>query len=297
MPVYNGENFIQEAIDSILCQDFEDFELVISDNCSTDNTQEICRSYSDKDKRVRYILQENNLGAAPNFNYLFEISNSPFFKWAAHDDILEPSYFRKCIEALKNRPNCVLCTSYSKTIDNKGELVRHYDACKTFDQPQPHQRFAELVRFHKHPFYEIFGIIRSSALQGSYLIPYFSGGDGVLLAQLSLRGEFAIIPEYLFLPRRHPDQSQQFTNNKRGYNEWFYAGNSGKVRMPHFEKLAAYFHAIRSSDLDFQTKIKCYSSLIKQTCTTWRPIRGDLRRAIEDTFHIYSYKIKNTITK
>src|SRR4051794_3298661 len=87
LPVYNGENFLAHAVDSILAQDFRDFELIISDNASTDRTAEICRGYAESDPRVRYVRFETNQGGSRNFCYVFELARGEYFKWAAHDDV------------------------------------------------------------------------------------------------------------------------------------------------------------------------------------------------------------------
>src|SRR5262245_582217 len=86
LPVYNGEKYLPNALSRLLEQDFEDFELIVSDNASTDGTQEICRSFAEKDRRVRYFRNETNIGLAANHNRTFELSQGELFKWAAHDD-------------------------------------------------------------------------------------------------------------------------------------------------------------------------------------------------------------------
>src|SRR4030081_743097 len=84
IPVYNGSNYLAAAIDSILAQSHGDFDLLISDNASTDGTEEICRAYAQKDRRIRYIRQQKNVGAATNYNMVVGMTDSPYFKWAAH---------------------------------------------------------------------------------------------------------------------------------------------------------------------------------------------------------------------
>jgi glycosyltransferase involved in cell wall biosynthesis len=86
MPVFNGEKFIREALDSLLAQTFTDFELIISDNASTDATETICREYEVRDERVRYVRQVENLGAAANFQFVLDEGRGEYFMWAAHDD-------------------------------------------------------------------------------------------------------------------------------------------------------------------------------------------------------------------
>ncbi len=117
LPVYNGENFIKDALDSILAQTFEDFELIISDNASTDGTQQICRQYTSKDQRIRYIRNDGNIGASKNFNQVFELSSGEYFKWIAHDDLCAPEFLERCVEVLDQDPSIVLCFARPKAID------------------------------------------------------------------------------------------------------------------------------------------------------------------------------------
>src|SRR5262249_45528439 len=98
LPVYNGAEYLADAITSILSQTFTDFELLISDNASDDATESICRGFADRDRRVKYVRQKTNIGAAANHNLLVGQSDSPYFKWAAHDDILEPRFLEVAVE-------------------------------------------------------------------------------------------------------------------------------------------------------------------------------------------------------
>ena len=92
LPVWNGEKYLACAITSILEQSFEDFELLIADNASTDRTAEIAREFCAKDPRVRYVRHASNIGAAGNFNYVFHETTGRYFKWAAYDDMLAPDF-------------------------------------------------------------------------------------------------------------------------------------------------------------------------------------------------------------
>lgn len=100
MPVYNGERYIRQALDSLLAQDYANFELIISDNVSTDGTQGICLEYAARDERIRYYRNETNLGALRNFNRVFELSSGKYFMWAAHDDVWNPAYVQEVLALL-----------------------------------------------------------------------------------------------------------------------------------------------------------------------------------------------------
>ncbi len=120
MPVFDGENFVGSAIASLLAQTFTDFELIISDNGSTDRTQEICNEYALRDTRIHYVRQTKNLGAIANFNSLVSRARGVYFKWAAHDDLCEPTYLERCVEILDRSPEIAWCHSDSDMIDSEG---------------------------------------------------------------------------------------------------------------------------------------------------------------------------------
>src|SRR5687767_6393032 len=96
LPVYNGQRYLHAALDSLLGQDFDDFELIIADNASTDETEAICREFAARDRRIRYHRNTANVGAVPNHNLVFELARGKYFKWAAHDDECHPGMLRSC---------------------------------------------------------------------------------------------------------------------------------------------------------------------------------------------------------
>jgi glycosyltransferase involved in cell wall biosynthesis len=145
MPVYNGEKYIEEAIESILAQTYIDFELIISDNASTDRTQEICQGYADHDERIRYYRNPTNLGAAPNYNRTFQLSSGEYFKWAEDDDLIATDFLVKCVEVLDQDPNIVLCFPIARVIDENGTILGDYEYKSDTSSPEPHIRFRNLV--------------------------------------------------------------------------------------------------------------------------------------------------------
>ncbi len=120
MPVFNGEKFLAEAIESILAQSFRDFELIISDNASSDRTEEMCRAFAARDERIRYFRQPVNQGAAWNHNFVFNQSSAGYFKWQCHDDLCDPTFIEKCVAVLDREPLAALCYSQFLRIDELG---------------------------------------------------------------------------------------------------------------------------------------------------------------------------------
>lgn len=206
MPVYNGANFIAEAIESLLVQTFTDFELIISDNGSTDDTESICRSFVKRDPRVRYFRSDCNRGAAWNYNRTFELSHGTYFKWAGHDDICAPQFLERCINTFNEAdPATVLCYPQTLFIDASGEVIEHYEDNLDLRFEGPIRRLKHVLKYLGR-CNSVFGLIRSNALGKTRLISDFVASDKTLLYELALLGQFREVPEHLFYRRFHADQ-------------------------------------------------------------------------------------------
>jgi glycosyltransferase involved in cell wall biosynthesis len=216
LPVYNGEKYIGEALGSILAQTYQNFELIISDNASTDKTEQICRAYATRDSRIRFYRNRRNLGAYKNFNRVFELSSSEYFKWAAYDDLLAPEFLQKCVSVLEKDPCIVLCHSKTVRIDEHGKLVGSYEHKMRIDSWKPHERFGDLIGIH-NPCWPIFGVMRARVLRMTPLFGNYIATDRNLLAEISLVGRMYEIPEYLFFRRDHTD----------AYTHTYYDGQHG----------------------------------------------------------------------
>lgn len=194
IPVYNAEKFICQALDSLLNQDYEHFELIISDNHSIDSTEEICLDYMARDKRIRYFRNEMNVGAIKNFNKVFEISQGEYFMWHAHDDFKEPSYISSCLKIMEKNPNVILCCT-DALLAEKGGYGRLQDNFSTIGM-SPNRRFRKIL--WNNSCASIYGLIRSRVLRKTGLFRNVIGPDNLLLAELSLMGEFLQLPLVLF---------------------------------------------------------------------------------------------------
>ena len=111
IPVHNGEKFIQKKLDSLLKQTHTNFEIIISDNASTDSTATICKDYQKKDSRIKYILQKRNLGVHKNYETLLENASGDYFLFAQVDNYFSATFLEKCAEILDSNPNVVGCIS------------------------------------------------------------------------------------------------------------------------------------------------------------------------------------------
>lgn len=206
LPVYNGEKYLQQAIDSILAQTYSDFELIISDNASTDRTQDICRAYIVQDKRIQYYRNTENLGLAANYNNAYSRAVGEYFKWAAHDDLVAPAFMERCVDALDNNPAAVLAYSKAEIIDANGFHVVNHDPGPNLTSLGAHQRFRAFL-FSSYLAVQLSGLIRSSVLRKTGKYGKYPASDEVLLAELALYGPFVEIPDRLFCVRLHNDQT------------------------------------------------------------------------------------------
>jgi len=274
LPVHNGENFVREALDSILNQTYTNFELVISDNASSDMTEQICREYAATDKRIRYFRQETNIGAAPNHNFVFQQSKGEYFKWASHDDVLMPTFLEKCVNFLEQNPSYVLASTKVKVCDAQMNFIENYDYDLKTDSDHITKRFKYQIRGHQ--CYEVFGVIRRDALLRTPLVGSYFAGDAVLLLRLVLLGPIHEIPEYLFLSRRHPNQSEQYRFDVRKWSEWFDSSHRDRKLLPYWKLLSEYFKTLGMYPLTWRQRTICFGYILYWMMQRRRHLERDI---------------------
>jgi glycosyltransferase involved in cell wall biosynthesis len=248
IPVYNGENYLERAIQSVLSQTFQDFEIILSDNGSTDKTQEICERYASQDARIKYFRHQVNQGATWNFNFAFGKAAGDYFNWLAHDDELAPDYLEKCVSLLEADRDAVLCFSKVQIIDENSRPVDVFDVELRTDSKNTSHRFYDLLMVW-HDCLPIFGLIRSSALRKTPLIGTYGLGDAILLARLGLLGPFIKIPAVLFRSRRHALQSNKQFNiwvDHHAYDRWFVNRPQQRFYLPQWEALLDLVSMVRT---------------------------------------------------
>jgi glycosyltransferase involved in cell wall biosynthesis len=214
LPVYNGEKFVADAIRSILDQEYSDFELIITDNASTDATEAICRQFATSDDRIKYFRNERNLGAGPNFNLGFKLSSGDYFKWCACDDCLSPNFVASCVTALDLNQSAVLAYGTTQIIDENGRRLPVTDPVLTaMDEAGPVDRFRRVIG-EVGTCYEVFGVFRSAVLRQTTLHRPYYGSDRALLAEMALLGSFLHVPEIVFYSREHAGRSINIADKK-----------------------------------------------------------------------------------
>ena len=280
LPVYNGERYLAESLDSLLKQTFGDFDLIICDNASTDRTEALCRGYAERDRRIRYHRNPANLGAARNYRLAFELASADYFRWATHDDLAAPEHLARCVEALDRDPSVVLAYPKTKILDEWGAPVSEYEDGLHLPQPNATERFVELARRLKlcNPVY---GLIRADALRRTALLRSYFGSDGLLLAELTLYGKFCEIPEFLFYRRRHP---AAFTSQKDPMKllQFYEPKTKRPTPLLTWRHLAAHMAAVARAPLAIGEKARLYRFLVRNAISSrdvyWEELSALVRR-------------------
>jgi glycosyltransferase involved in cell wall biosynthesis len=280
LPVYNGGRYVKGAIDALLTQSFSDFELIICDNASSDDSEMICREVAARDGRVRYVRNEGNIGAAPNFNKTFELARGEYFKWVAHDDLHGADYLKKAVEVLDADRRVALVHSRVGIIDAQGEAVTGTvgthgeplrDPPRKMGDGNPSVRLNDLLLNTRWCF-EIFGLMRREQLGRTPLHGTFYGSDKVLLAYMCLAGRFHEIPEELFFRRYHAHSSTGIST-ARAREAWI-GGGKKEVTIPQIKCFKGYAGAIGESEISLRDKLACYGVLGKYALQMrkWRAV-------------------------
>lgn len=206
MPAYNCERFIAQSIESLLAQTYGDFELVISDNASTDGTESVCRHYEALDPRVRYVRRTDNIGGPGNFRHVFSLCQGRLHKWSTADDYWDPRFLAEAVAVLEREPDVVLCYPRTRLVDAAGLAIEDYDDNLDLREASPRLRYLRLYRSiglcNAH-----LGLIRREAMLQTRLIQSHKASDVDFLGHLSLLGKFALLPEVRFFRRFHPTSS------------------------------------------------------------------------------------------
>jgi len=283
LPVYNGARYVREAVDSILRQSFGDFELIISDNASTDDTEAICRDYAARDKRVRFYRHPENLGASKNFESVFRLSRGRYFRWCAADDWWEPELLAKAKEILDRRPDVVLAYPRTRLMDARGALIRLYDGDLEILQESPAERFREVMSKLRR-CHAMFGLMRSEVLRRTSLVANYSGSDQVLLAQLAILGKIHLQPEFLFNRRFH-EASSSSDLSVESQQQFYDPRTRGKLFLRYWRHTAEHWKFVLRADLPSGTRFPLFIELLRQM--RWN--RGRLGREL---LHLCSFPLR-----
>jgi glycosyltransferase involved in cell wall biosynthesis len=280
-PVYNGEKFLSESLDALLGQTYEDFELIISDNASTDRTADICLRYAKEDSRIRYVRQPRNIGAAPNHNFLFQQSRGELFKWASADDLYARDLLERCVDALDKYPDAVLAHSWTAAVNSAGKITQALGYPLATDSPRAPERFWSLL-FGCSGIYkrdgrtirldnngairadDMYAVIRTNVMRQVAPHGSYWHADRILPLELALHGPFYQIPEWLYFRRDHSDRGSH-SPTIRAWSVWLDPRRANRLRYPiprlYAEYIWGYIGAIQRAPLSHADRRECYGYL------------------------------------
>lgn len=214
IPVYNGEKFLVEKISSILNLGYDNFELIISDNGSTDSTKKICEEFASKDERIRFFCQEENLGPNWNFDFILKKAKGKYFMWTAVDDKILPGFIEKNISVLEGNDGVVCSISQVKPYGKKTEflsekqtvgffrkikknMIGYFTPLKNIPTFGPYGKKIRIylkTRGHHQVFY---GIYRTRQIQKIFVPEFITGFDLATMLNALKYGDFFVLNEVL----------------------------------------------------------------------------------------------------
>jgi glycosyltransferase involved in cell wall biosynthesis len=287
LPVYNGEKYLAASIESVLAQTMPDFELVVSDNASTDATEEICRSFADADRRIKYSRNERNVGGARNYNLVFSRAVAPIFSWHTHDDVISDTYLDRCLEPLDADRSVVMTYPRIVYIDATGATIaeqRVADLSIAADGvPERVRRLVELELASKDIFWAgAFGVARREAVANTQLLGGYNAADQVLVFQLLLQGKFVQVDGASYYRRDHPEASMVAHPEPKDVLRWFDPDAEKRFVLPHWRLLAEHLKSVRRLGLSPADELRTHLNVSRRFRKEWRNFPGDVKVAARD---------------
>ncbi len=285
LPTYNGAAFLEETLESLLAQDLSEFEIVISDNGSTDATEIIGRRAAASDPRVRFERSPENRGAAWNYNHLLAPARGQYFKWAADDDLCAPTFLRRCLEELERWPDAVVAWPQTTLIDEHGETMAAMDdANLELIDADPVARLAQLLH-NREEWHPVFGLMPTDVLRRTRGIGAFVLADAALLAELALLGTFRQVREPLFLRRYHQGRSLMANPTPVAHAAWYDpAQATRRAVLPQTRLTRELLRRTATADLSTRDRLRASAMVLRHWTTPhWRHIGGELKMALRSS--------------
>jgi glycosyltransferase involved in cell wall biosynthesis len=256
LPVFNGSKYIGSAIESLLNQTLSDFRLVIGDNASTDETEEICRSYARADTRINYFRHGKNLGGVANFRFVYQPAGEPYFKWTGHDDILEPTYLERCVSLLDHDSSLALAQSLTVEIDTTGAKSRTFYDDIRLSGARPRDRIWRLL-WAKH-LTQIWAVMRTELVDMIRPMGTYPGSDRNFSAELLLLGDMGYVEEHLLSLRSRPDAyGGGPARGKRSRYLWHDSNAHVPIVPSGLINLREYFRSVMTLPLPKRERLAC----------------------------------------
>ncbi|MDQ3003033.1 MAG: glycosyltransferase [Fibrobacterota bacterium] len=275
LPVYNGQKYLEACLKNLLAQTWADFEIIISDNASTDGTAAICERFATQDPRVRYYREDRNRGAAWNYTNVLNLASGRYFRWSAYDDLISPDFVEVCVKRLDEDANIILCYGLTVIIDADGNEGETKPDRIHINHPRPSSRLREYL--HKVGLTNaIYGLMRIDNLRKTSGMGSFPGADIVLLAELALHGCFREERSTRFYRRIHPQASLPSNPSLNQLLAWYKPEASKRLVLHDWEHFLGYLAAIRGCPISTTEKLRCFAVLLAWKRHGWRKLLSEL---------------------
>lgn len=258
LPVFNGAKYLTEAIESLRAQTFTDYELIISDNASTDSTEEIARAAASEDGRITYHRHDINGGGPANYNFVLGESRSEYFMWHAHDDLRDRRFLELAHGVMVTTSDVSVTFSRAIAIGPDGEELGLVPRPDDLIHDSADHRLRAVIAAPR-PELVLFGLMRRGLLGLTGEHRKFKGGDRILVAEMALLGRFVELPDILFLNRDHPDRYTRMAHGPEAElarREWW-DPSSAEIVMPRWRGLGAYIGMVWRHPLSVGQRVRC----------------------------------------
>lgn len=285
MPVYNGALTIAQSLENLLGQSFDDFELVISDNASTDDSVRIIESYCQRDARIRLIRQSCNVGANGNFSAVVDAARGEYFKWSTCSDLCSPDFLAHCVAFLDAHPDVVLAAPATRLFETHPDEAMPYAGDIEILDDSPARRFQRLIETIKLNN-AMNGLIRSSALRArSPVIDHYMQADIVMMSCLSLQGKLALVPEAVFLRRMDPRTATILMTEEDDIRHHYPAPDL-RALLPVWHLFLGWLEAVHQTPATADDKRKAYSYIVKMCFWERGRLFWDIPAGIASVLHL-----------
>lgn len=282
LPTYNAEKTIASSIDAILAQSMSDFELIISDNASTDGTWSIVQAYARRDSRIVALRQPVNIGANGNYSAVFRAARAGYFKWASSNDWCAETLIERCVALLDHEPGAVLVAPRTRLFADTIDHFSEYPHDVAFNQGTPSERLIAVTT--RLPLNNVLnGVIRSEALRRTRLIDHFIGADIVLVGHLAMLGNIELIDEPLFYRRMDRETATQMMSAEAMHRH-HYPATTWRALFPTWRVHAAWIGAVLSSDLPPAQTHRALAWVLKRAYWTAPALGRDIVEAATFAF-------------
>jgi glycosyltransferase involved in cell wall biosynthesis len=277
MPVYNGAATVGQAIESLLAQTYGDFELIVSDNASTDATSDLVQGYARKDSRIRYTRQSQNIGGPGNYSFVARVARGEYVKWAAAGDWCAPTLLERCLEVIAARPDAVLAAPRTRLFASDIATAEDYARDIAILDERPLDRFRRQIS-EMQLNNAMNGLIRASALRRTRLIEAYCHSDMVLMGRLALQGKFLLVDERL-LYRRMEKSSATSLQSPMERLRFYYPKMNARSLFQNWKLHAGWVRAVVSATMPLREKKEALGLVARRCYWQWPALVDDLRDA------------------